>query len=89
MYHIGAAVFTTVALLYYIVLGNSFGWFDGFCVAYFVFDYAAEMYDPHPDTPGPWFKAHFHRFFDGDVEEVVYNDPLDAPSPTLWSLLFS
>lgn len=30
----------------------------------FVVDYFAEMYDPHPESPGPWFKAHFHRFFD-------------------------
>ncbi len=35
----------------------------------FVTDYIAEMYDPHPDTPGPWFKSHFHRFFDSDEEE--------------------
>lgn len=36
----------------------------------FVVDYIAEMYDPNPEAPGPWFKAHFHRFFedsDGDV----------------------
>jgi len=30
----------------------------------FVVDYLAEMYDPHPENPGPWFKSHFHRFFD-------------------------
>ncbi len=35
----------------------------------FVIDYIAEMYDPHPDSPGPWFKAHFHRFFDGDSRD--------------------
>ena len=28
----------------------------------FVLDYLAEMYDPNPDAPGPWFKSHFHRF---------------------------
>jgi len=32
----------------------------------FVADYIAEMYDPNPDNPGPWFKSHFHRFYDGD-----------------------
>jgi len=32
----------------------------------FVTDYLAEMYDPHPDNPGPWFKRHFHRFFDNE-----------------------
>ena len=35
----------------------------------FLVDYIAEMYDPHPDTPGPWFKAHFHRLFDGGEED--------------------
>jgi hypothetical protein len=35
----------------------------------FVVDYIAEMYDPHPESPGPWFKAHFHRFFDNDEEK--------------------
>ncbi len=33
----------------------------------FVLDYLAEMYDPHPDAPGPWFKSHFHRAFEFDV----------------------
>ena len=32
----------------------------------FVTDYLAEMYDPHPENPGPWFKSHFHRLFDND-----------------------
>ena len=36
----------------------------------FVVDYLAEMYDPHPDNPGPWFQAHFHRAID-DVKEDV------------------
>ena len=40
----------------------------------FVADYIAEMYDPHPDNPGPWFRAHFHRMFDGDTEPVEEND---------------
>ncbi len=35
----------------------------------FIIDYIAEMYDPHPESPGPWFKAHFHRFFDGDTKD--------------------
>ena len=33
-------------------------------VAVLVIDWIAEMYDPHPDNPGPWFKRHFHRLFD-------------------------
>lgn len=32
----------------------------------FVIDYIAQMYDPHPENPGPWFKRHFHRFYDDE-----------------------
>ena len=69
VYHAGAVIFLFVASVYYIIQGNPFGWFDAFCVCYFVFDYVAEMYDPHPDLPGPWFKAHFHRFFDDSNDD--------------------
>lgn len=34
-------------------------------VLFFV-DYLAEMYDPCPVSPGPWFVRHFHRFLDGE-----------------------
>ena len=34
-------------------------------VAVLIIDWIAEMYDPHPDNPGPWFKRHFHRIYDG------------------------
>lgn len=37
-------------------------------LALFAIDYLAEMYDPHPENPGPWFKSHFHRFFDDDKD---------------------
>ena len=35
----------------------------------FVVDYIAEMYDPHPENPGPWY-AHFHRVVDDAEEEI-------------------
>ena len=35
----------------------------------FVVDYIAEMYDPHPENPGPWY-AHFHRVVDDVREEI-------------------
>lgn len=44
----------------------------------FITDYIAEMYDPHPNTPGPWFKSHFHRFFDGGKEDDVRDECLSA-----------
>lgn len=31
-------------------------------------DWVAEMYDPHPEAPGPGFKRHFHRIIDDDNE---------------------
>lgn len=36
----------------------------------FAIDYLAQMYDPHPDNPGPWFVRHFHRFIDDDEAPV-------------------
>lgn len=35
----------------------------------FVVDYIAEMYDPHPENPGPWY-AHFHRVVETAEEEI-------------------
>lgn len=32
-------------------------------VFFIVTDFIAEMYDPHPTNPGPWYK-HFHRLWD-------------------------
>lgn len=34
----------------------------------FVVDYIAEMFDPHPDNMGPWYKKYFHRAFDNEEE---------------------
>ena len=49
------------------------------------YDYLAEMYDPHPDAPGPWFRAHFHRLFelDGDDEPCYYAQYLKERSEKL------
>ncbi len=32
----------------------------------FFVDLFAHLYDPHPDKPGPWFRAHFHRLLEDD-----------------------
>lgn len=32
-------------------------------VFFIVTDFVAEMYDPHPTNPGPWYN-HFHRLWD-------------------------
>lgn len=68
-YHIVSIIFLITTIMWY------FEWIsDGASYAItailFITDYIAEMYDPHPDNPGPWFERHFHRFFDnGDEEE--------------------
>jgi len=40
----------------------------------FAIDYIAQMYDPHPENPGPWFKSHFSRFFNDNVEDDTDDD---------------
>ena len=34
-------------------------------VFFIVTDFIAEMYDPHPTNPGPWWN-HFHRLWDNN-----------------------
>ena len=67
-YHIIALVFLFCAGL---VEGGFIDERTGFWIGMFLFilDYIAEMYDPNPEHPGPWFKSHFHRFYDGDNNE--------------------
>jgi len=38
-------------------------------VSLIVLDWFAEMYDPHPEAPGRWFKKHFHRLWDEEENE--------------------
>ena len=35
----------------------------------FIVDYVAEMFDPHPTNPGPWYKRYFHRAFNTERVE--------------------
>ena len=79
-YHFISILFLTTTCL----------WFFGFIpdnistiigITLFFVDYIAEMYDPNPDNPGPWFKSHFHRVFDGGKEDdekewSIYDCPL-------------
>jgi hypothetical protein len=67
-YHIVAALYLiSSALTESGVIGFKLGFWIG--VALFFADYIAEMYDPNPENPGPWFKSHFHRMFDDCDEE--------------------
>jgi hypothetical protein len=63
-YHLVAILFLIVTALYAMSMISEKVSFIMTAIL-FVADYIAEMYDPHPETPGPWFKRHFHRFYDG------------------------
>ena len=67
-YHMVALVFLISTTLWY------FGYLSdkmSYIITAFLFvvDYIAEMYDPHPDNPGPWY-AHFHRVVEIAEEEI-------------------
>jgi len=66
-YHIGALVFIGITLFTYL---NIISTSTGFVInaVLFVIDYLAEMFDPHPDNPGVWYRRYFHRFFKDDTE---------------------
>ena len=66
-YHLVALIFLISTVLWYFdVIGDK----SSFIITaiLFVADYIAEMYDPHPEAPGPWYKAHFHRFLDNEED---------------------
>ena len=64
-YNAGIILFVSGSMLNYTGDVNDFV-YKWFCIALIVIDYIAEMYDPHPDSPGPWFKKHFHRMLDNE-----------------------
>lgn len=63
VYHCVALIFVIGTVLWYFELISDKASYILTAIL-FVIDYIAEMYDPHPDKPGPWYKAHFHRFLD-------------------------
>lgn len=67
-YHLVSALFVvSMALWYFDIISDHVATIVSF--ALFIVDYIAEMYDPHPDAPGPWFRRHFHRAFDNSDGE--------------------
>ena len=66
-YHLVAIIFLISTGLWLVGVLSDKASFVLTCIL-FVLDYLAEMYDPHPDSPGPWFEAHFHRFLDNEEE---------------------
>ena len=65
-YHVIAGLYLLLSFYVLFAIGGDWAFWMGFVL--FVVDYLAEMYDPHPEAPGPWFKRHFHRFIDDDDE---------------------
>lgn len=72
-YHTAAIIFLVTTMLW---AGGivSDAWSFYISASLFAIDYVAEMYDPHPDSPGPWFMAHFHRFFNDDETNNDYEE---------------
>ena len=67
-YHMVALIFlVSTALWYFEIVSDKMSYI--ITAILFVVDYIAEMYDPHPENPGPWY-AHFHRIKE-DVEEEI------------------
>ena len=67
-YNLVAVIFLLSTALWAIGVIND-AWSFYISAFLFVVDYLAEMYDPHPDNPGPWFQRHFHRILDDDEEQ--------------------
>lgn len=64
-YHVIALLFILTSILWYFQwISDKTSFVISACL--FFIDYLAELYDPHPDNPGPWFRAHFHRAIDND-----------------------
>lgn len=63
-YHIVAGFFILTSIMWYYGLLTDM---ESFIITsiLFILDYVAEMYDPNPDSPGPWY-THFHRVIDDD-----------------------
>lgn len=67
-YHIGFVLFVILTIIYRKTIDFTDPYLL-FTMGLIVVDYIAEMYDPHPDLPGPFFKRHFHRFFDDSEDD--------------------
>ena len=69
-YHLVAMAFliTTIFWSFDIITGEA-----SFIIGMILFatDWVAEMYDPHPENPGPWFVSHFHRVTDETSARII------------------
>ena len=71
-YHMVALVFlVSTALWYFGLLSDKASYM--ITAALFVIDCIEEMYDPHPDNPGPWY-SRFHRVVDDVAPRCEFED---------------
>lgn len=69
-YHVVALAFLITTVLWaFDMISDSASFIIGMVL--FATDWFAEMYDPHPDNPGPWFESHFHRITDETSATVI------------------
>ena len=69
-YHLVAIAFLITTILWsFALISGSASFVIG--IILFATDWLAEMYDPHPENPGPWFASHFHRVTDETSAKVI------------------
>ena len=69
-YHIVAIAFLITTVLWsFSAISDTASFIIGMIL--FATDWVAEMYDPNPENPGPWFKSHFHRICDKKSAKAI------------------
>lgn len=69
-YHVVALAFMVTTVLWsFDFISDKASFIIGMIL--FATDWVAEMYDPHPDNPGPWFKTHFHKVTDDTNPNMI------------------
>ena len=63
------AFLITTVLWSFGIIGDNASFVIG--IVLFTTDWLAEMYDPHPEKPGPWFATHFHKVTDETSAKVI------------------
>lgn len=69
-YHIVAVAFLITTVLWsFSAISDTASFIIG--IVLFTTDWIAEMYDPNPENPGPWFESHFHRICDEKSAKTI------------------
>ena len=69
-YHIVAVAFLITTVLWsFNAISDTASFMIG--IVLFTTDWIAEMYDPNPENPGPWFETHFHKISDDTSVKTI------------------